>query len=135
MITRPARALLAAFFLTLAAPVTAQEGGPAYVDIDSEEMFEDQVIDASRIGRVVVLAWAPWCGPCRTLFDTLARLAPRIEAPILRLDVDQVPAGSAHLSIQSIPAFVAVEDGEVADELVGAVVDDDALLAFLGAAP
>lgn len=86
------------------------------VSLDTTEAF-----DAFRRAHphVVVDFYATWCGPCKAMAPVFAGHA-RDHSPRLafaKLDVDAVPEVAARYSISTIPTFLCLRDGEVAEEV------------------
>ena len=108
----------------------------AYVDV-TEETFEREVIEASRHQPVVVDFWAAWCQPCRIIGPVLERLAAEPEAgfKLAKVDVDANQGLSYAFRIQSIPAVKAFVDGQVADEFIGAIPEEQIKLWLKGLLP
>lgn len=88
----------------------------------TDASFEAEVLEASRLCPIVVDFWAPWCGPCQTLGPLLEKLARESEGAfrLAKVDIDQNPATARAFGVQSIPFVVALKDGEIVNEFVGA---------------
>lgn len=87
----------------------------------SDDSFEDDVLSSDK--PVLVDFWAEWCGPCRMVGPIVEELAEEYEgkAKIGKVDVDNNPEISAKYGIRSIPSLLIFKDGEVVDQIVGAV--------------
>lgn len=87
----------------------------------SDATFQQEVLQADV--PVLVDFWATWCGPCRMIAPIIEELSSEFEgrAKVVKLDVDQNPQVSMQFGIRSIPTLLFFKDGQVADQLVGAV--------------
>ena len=103
-----------------AAPSGASNARPQVV---TDATFASDVVSASSSVVVLVDAWAPWCGPCRMIAPVLDQLAAESGGryKIAKLNVDENPQTSAQFQIRSIPTMLIFKNGQVVDQIVGAV--------------
>lgn len=83
--------------------------------------FNQEVLQSNV--PVLVDCWATWCGPCRMIAPIIEELAGEYagKAKIGKLEVEENPAVSAQLNVQSIPTILFYKNGKVVDQVVGAV--------------
>ena len=83
--------------------------------------FEEEVINSSI--PVLVDFWAEWCGPCKMIAPILDELAEEYEGrvKIAKVDVDSNNKTAGRYNILSIPALLFFKNGEVVDQVVGAL--------------
>ena len=91
---------------------------PIHVTKDS---FEDQVL-ASEL-PVVVDFWADWCAPCHRVSPILDELAATYagRALVAKVNVDDEHELAGKYAIRSIPTLLFVRNGEVVDQVSGAL--------------
>ncbi len=87
----------------------------------TDSNFDQEVLKAET--PVLVDFWAEWCGPCRMVGPVVDELAGDYEGKVKvgKVDVDNNPQISMKYGIRSIPSLLIFKDGEVVDQIVGAV--------------
>ena len=76
-----------------------------------------------RFPLVVVDCWAPWCMPCQMVAPVVAELAKDYTGKIVfcKLNVDENRSISMKYGIQSIPTLLVFQNGELVDQIIGAM--------------
>ena len=102
---------------------TAPGTSNAKPQVVTDETFARDVVGASAAMPVLVDAWAAWCGPCRIIAPVLEQLAAESGGryKIAKLNVDENPQIAAQFQIRSIPTLLIFKNGQVVDQIVGAV--------------
>jgi len=87
------------------------------------QSFQEDVIDASQKGPIVVDFWAPWCGPCRVLGPVIEKLANEQADrwTLVKVNSDHYQAEAMQFGVRGIPAVKMFYQGEVIDEFTGAL--------------
>ncbi len=72
---------------------------------------------------MVIDCWAPWCAPCRMIGPIIEELAKEMQGKIVfgKLNVDENRATSAKYGIMSIPALLIFKNGNLVDNIIGAM--------------
>jgi putative thioredoxin len=92
----------------------------------TDATFQDDVVSRSAQVPVVVDLWAPWCGPCTTLGPMLERAVAATDGGVelAKVNVDENPRVSQTFGVKSIPAVFAIAGGQVVDQFIGALPED-----------
>jgi thioredoxin 1 len=87
----------------------------------SDSNFDSEVLSSDK--PVLVDFWAEWCGPCRKIGPVVEELSDEYngKAKIGKVNVDENPEISMKYGIRSIPALLIFKNGEVVDQIIGAV--------------
>ncbi len=87
----------------------------------SDAVFQSEVLESDV--PVLVDFWAPWCGPCRALAPVIIEISNDYVGKIKvgKLNVDENPEISMKFGIRSIPTLIVFKNGEVFEQVIGAV--------------
>ena len=84
--------------------------------------FENSVLKSSQ--PVLVDFWAAWCGPCQAIAPTVEDLAEEYSGrvTVAKMNVDgKNPMTPGKYGIRAIPTLILFKDGQVAEQITGAV--------------
>ena len=92
----------------------------------TDSTFQAEVIDASNTQPVMVDFWAEWCRPCHMLAPTVAEIAHDYEGKlkVMKLNVDEAMNSAGRFNIRGIPTLLVFKNGQVVEQIVGAVPKD-----------
>ena len=87
----------------------------------TDATFEQEI--EKHEGLAVVDFWATWCGPCRMIAPILDQLATEYsgKAKVTKLDVDTNIRTASRFNVRSIPTILFFKNGQLVDQIVGAV--------------
>ena len=92
----------------------------------TDATFQADVIDASKTQPVMVDFWAEWCRPCHMLTPTVEEVAREHGAKlkVVKMNVDENINTPGKFNIRGIPTLLVFKNGQVAEQIVGAVPKD-----------
>ena len=87
----------------------------------TDATFEQEI--EKHDGLAVVDFWATWCAPCRMVAPILDQLASEYsgKAKVTKLDVDTNIRTASRFNVRSIPTILFFKNGQLVDQIVGAV--------------
>ena len=88
----------------------------------TDQNFADEIENGE--GLYMIDFWAVWCGPCRLVAPIVEQLADEYQEKGLKvgkLDVDTNQNTAVRFAVRSIPSILFFKDGELVDQVVGAV--------------
>lgn len=86
----------------------------------NKDQFKQEVLDYK--GFVLVDFYADWCGPCKLTSPILEELSGEMKnVKFVKVNVDENQELAQMYSVFSIPTFLVVKNGQVANQFVGAM--------------
>ena len=87
----------------------------------TDQNFQSEVLASDK--PVLIDFWATWCGPCRAIAPAVEQLAAEYKGRVKvgKMDIDAHQDAPAKYGVMSIPTLLLFKNGQVADQIIGAV--------------
>jgi thioredoxin 1 len=87
----------------------------------SDQTFDQEVINSAT--PVLIDFWAPWCGPCKAIAPVVEEVAGTYAGrlKVVKMNVDDNPLTPSRFGVRSIPNLLLFKNGQVKDQIIGAV--------------
>lgn len=87
----------------------------------SDANFEQEVLKSDL--PALVDFWAAWCGPCRAIAPVIEELAQVYlgKVKVAKMNVDENAQTPAKYGIRAIPTLILFKNGNVVEQITGAV--------------
>jgi thioredoxin 1 len=91
-----------------------------YIEVNDTN-FDAEVLKSDL--PVLVDFWAVWCAPCLMIAPIIEEIAnEKFQLlKVAKMDVDKSPLTASKYGIRSIPTLMLFKNGEVVDQMIGAV--------------
>ena len=93
------------------------------VDVQSvnRDTWDKEVLKSPNV--VMVDFWASWCSPCKIVAPTVAELAKEYEGKVkfVKVNTDENQDRATRYKIRGIPTLMFFKNGEMVDQIIGAV--------------
>ena len=85
----------------------------------TKDNFEELVVKNDKV--VLLDFWAPWCGPCRMVSPLVDQIGEEhTDFAVGKVNVDEEFDLAAQYRVVSIPTLMVLQNGAVADKMIGA---------------
>lgn len=86
-----------------------------------DSTFEDEILKSDV--PALIDFWATWCAPCKAIAPIVEEMATKYDGrlKVAKMNVDDNQSTPGKYGVRSIPTLILFKDGEVADQVIGAV--------------
>lgn len=93
----------------------------ANVKTATDSAFDKDVLGGDK--PALIDFWAVWCAPCRALAPVIDEVADQYagKVNVFKMDIDSNPETPARYGVRGIPTVILFKNGQVVDQVVGAV--------------
>ena len=84
---------------------------------------EEDFLNLTGSGKVLVDFYAEWCGPCKIMGEILET----VDAEVLKVNTDEFPNLAQKFGVMSIPTLILFKDGSESNKMIGLKSKDEML--------
>ncbi len=84
---------------------------------------EEDFLNLTGSGKVLVDFYAEWCGPCKIMGEILET----VDAEVLKVNTDEFPNLAQKFGVMSIPTLILFKDGSESNKMIGLKSKDEIL--------
>jgi thioredoxin 1 len=87
----------------------------------SDASFEEEILKSDV--PALIDFWATWCAPCKAIAPIVEEMAAKYDGKlkVAKMNVDDNQSTPGKYGVRSIPTLILFKNGEVADQVIGAV--------------
>jgi len=92
--------------------------------------YDDRIVEFSKQGKWLIMAYAPWCGHCKKLepvYDEVGRHFINTDVTIAKIDATRFTKAASHFEIKGYPTIKFISNNEVfsfnGDRKLNAIVE------------
>lgn len=86
-----------------------------------EHLTDENFVEKTASGVVLVDFFATWCGPCKMLSPIIEEIGEECGGSyeVYKVDVDEAEDVAMDYGVMSVPTLIILKDGEEAERLIG----------------
>jgi len=91
------------------------------------ELTKSEFENFTKKGIVLIDFFAEWCMPCLTMSPIIDELSEKFKGKIKfgKVNVEENQEAAQKFGVMSIPNFVLLKNGEVVEQMIGAIPSDE----------
>ena len=91
------------------------------------ELTGNSFNDFVKDGVVLVDFWASWCMPCLMMSPIVDEIGEKFKGRVKvgKVNIEESPELAQKFNVNTIPNFVLFKDGEVVEQFVGGISEED----------
>ena len=92
-----------------------------------KELTNGEFEEFAKEGLVLIDFYADWCMPCMMMGPILEEVSKKFEGKIKfgKVDVGEYQEVAQKFGVSSIPNFTLLKDGQMIEQFIGAMSEDD----------